>query len=266
VGYPGLVFFRRPATSSILLSDTLVNFPVPHDPKAPVRLKVAYKTPEGLLSEFTRSVGKGGVAVESRRPLVVGTRFVFELHAHGVAEPVEVLGEVVQVVPISKGKFRLDIRYDRGADRKGIDALIQAIFDSHKYEKVRKFPRIPIHLRATEDAAYSPSYIIRDVSKGGAGVEVEAPAVPKAVRVGVPVLLEMSVSLGTLALYGEVAWVFSPPTERAKWINPSFGVAFGKLRPDTRERLEKILVLQGLPPPPWKARVSFGMEAVSRMP
>ncbi|MHB8872661.1 MAG: PilZ domain-containing protein [Myxococcaceae bacterium] len=248
------------------MSDTLVSFPSTQDPKAPVRLKVAYKTPAGLLSEFTRSVGRGGVALESRRQVAVGTRFVFELRAQGVSEIVEVLGEVVQVAPVPKGKFRLDIRYDRGADRKGLDALIQAIFDSHKYEKVRKFPRIPLNLRATEDTAYSPSYVIRDVSTGGAGVEVEAPAIPRSVRVGVPFLLELSISLGTLALHGEVVWVFSPPTERAKWINPTFGVAFGKLRPDTRERLDRILVLQGLPPPPWKARVSFGMEAVSRMP
>jgi hypothetical protein len=30
--------------------------------------------------------------------------------------------------------------------------------------------------------------------------------------------------------------------------------------------LEKILTLRGLPPPPWSARLSFGMDAISRMP
>jgi hypothetical protein len=235
-------------------------------PPSPVRLRVAYKTPEGLLGEFTRSVGKGGVAIESKKNLPVGTRFVFELRANGLDTPVEVLGEVVQVTPASKGKYLLNIRYDQGADRKGLDALIQRIFDAHKYEKVRKFPRIPIQLRGSEDAAYSPSYVVRDVSKGGVGVEVEAPSMPKGIRIGTPFLLELSLTIGTLTLHGEVVWVFTPPTERSKWINPSFGVAFGKLRPDTQERLEKILTLKGLPPPPWKARVSFGMDAVSRMP
>jgi hypothetical protein len=76
----------------------------------------------------------------------------------------------------------------------------------------------------------------------------------------------VSISLGVLMLHGEVVWTAQPPPERSKWINPSFGVAFGKLRPDTIERLERILVLRGLPPPPWKARVSFGLDAVGRMP
>ena len=236
------------------------------NPKAPIRLKIAYKTPEGLLSEFTRSVGKGGVALESRRSLKVGTRFVFELKANGVPEPVEVQGEVVQVTPVGKGKYRLDIRYERGADRGGLDPLLQTIFDSQRFEKVRKHPRVPVQFRASEEAPYSPSYIVRDLSGGGAGVEIEAPSVPKTVRVGVLFLLELSTTMGNLALHGEVVWVFEPPTERSKWINPSFGVKFGKLRADTRERLGQILVLKSLPPPPWKARVAFGSEAVTRMP
>ena len=47
----------------------------------PVRLRVTYKSAESLLSEFTRSVGKGAVTIESRKPLNIGTRFVFELLA-----------------------------------------------------------------------------------------------------------------------------------------------------------------------------------------
>jgi hypothetical protein len=234
---------------------------------APVRLKVAYKTAEGLISEFTRSVGKGGVAIESRKNLPIGTQFVFELHAQGMKiPPVEVFGEVVQVTQSSRGRYLLNIRYEQGTDRQGLDALLARIFESHKYDKVRKHARIPIQLRATEEAPYSPSFMIRDISLGGLGVEVEAPQLPKTLRMATPFLLEMSISLGLLVLHGEVVWIFTPPAERAKWLYPSFGVRFGKLRPDSQERLEKILSLRGLPPPPWKARVSFGMDAVSRMP
>ena len=46
-----------------------------------VRLSVTYKSPSALLSEFTRSVGKGGVSIASRKSVPVGTRFVFELKA-----------------------------------------------------------------------------------------------------------------------------------------------------------------------------------------
>ena len=232
----------------------------------PVRLRVTYKSAESLLSEFTRSVGKGAVTIESRKPLNIGTRFVFELLAQGVEVPVEVLGEVIQISKGVGGKFLLQVKYDAGTDRHGLDALIQRIFEAHRYEKVRKYPRIPLNLRGTEEAPYSPQYVVRDISMGGVGVEVEAEKLPAPIRSGQPFLLEIWLSLGTLALYGEILWTFTPPPERAKLLNPSFGVQFGKLRPDTVERLEKIVHLNGLPPPPWRARLSFGMDAVSRMP
>ena len=231
-----------------------------------VRLKVSYKSAETLLSEYTRSVGKGGVAIESRRAVPVGTRFIFELHAQGVEKAVEVLGEVIGVTGAGAGKHLLNIRYDPGQERDGLDALLSRIFEAHRYEKVRKFARIPLNLRATEEAPYSPSYLIRDISMGGVGVEVEAASLPKNVRVGQPFLCEVWLSLGTLALYGEIVWAFAPKGDRAKFTSPGFGAAFGKLRPETVERLEHIIQLKSLPPPPWKARVSFGMDAVARMP
>jgi hypothetical protein len=231
-----------------------------------IRLKVSYKSASSLLSEFTRSVGKGGVTLETRKPVPLGTRFVFELLASGVADPVEVVGEVLQVSEGLQGKYLLHIKYDPGGDRRGLDALINNIFESHKYEKMRKHPRIPLNLRATEDAAYSPQYVVRDISMGGAGIEVEADKLPAHVRTGQPLLLEVWVSIGALSLYGEILWTFTPPPERAKLMQPSFGVRFGKLRPDTRERLERIIHLKALPPPPWRARLSLGMDAVTRMP
>jgi hypothetical protein len=238
----------------------------PSPQKSPVRLKVAYKTPESLLSELTRSVGRGGVAIESRRSLPVGTKFVFELLAQGVSDSVEVFGEVLTVKAVAKGRFLLEIRYDAPTERKGIDMLIARIFDAHRNEKKRKHPRIPLHLKAHDDSKGAPSYLLRDVSRGGLCLECEADAVPRTIRVGTPFLLELGLSIGPLALHGEVVWTFNPPKERTRWLSPTLGVRFGKLRPETIERLERILALRGLPPAPWKARVSFGLTAVERMP
>ncbi len=235
-------------------------------PTEPIRLRVTYQTPQALLAEFTRSVGTGSVTIESRKAAPLGTRFVFELLAQGIDTPVEVHGEVVQVTPAQRGKCLLTVRYDPGTDRHGLDDLLKRIFDAHRFEKVRRHPRIPLQLRATEDAPYSPSYRVRDVSLGGAGMEIEAPYVPPRVAVGTPFLLEVTLSLGNLALHGEVVWVVTPPRDRAAMLNPAFGVKFGKLRADTVEHLTRILELKGLPPPPWRARVSFGMDAVGRMP
>lgn len=232
----------------------------------PVRLRVSYKSPEALLSEFTRSVGRGGVTIESKKSLPAGTRFVFELRAQGVAEVVEIFGEVLKVTSTDQKRYLLDIRYDAPNDRKGLDVLIQRIFDAHKYEKVRKFPRIPLRVRATDTAlGEALQYVVRDVSRGGLGIEMELPAIPKTIKMGTPFLLTLSLSIGPLALHGEVVWMYQPPRER-RLLNPALGVSFGKLRADTVERLERILNLRGLPPPPWKAQVSFGLDAVTRMP
>ena len=232
----------------------------------PIRLKVAYKTPQALLSEFTRSVGKGGVAIASRKSAPVGTRFIFELRARGVPDVVEVHGEVMSSAEQNGGMFLLNIRYQQPENRVGLDALLKRIFEAQRYEKIRKFVRVPLQLHATEDKANSIAYLVRDISAGGLGIEIEAPEAPKWVKKGAPVFLELVITLGTLALHGEVVWVVNPPKDRQKLVNPGFGVRFGKLRADTVERLERILVFRGLPPPPWKAKISFGMDAVSRMP
>jgi hypothetical protein len=234
--------------------------------KEPVRLKVAYKTPQALLSEFTRSVGKGGVAIASRKAAPAGTKFVFELQAKGVPDVVEVHGEVMTVTAQSHGMYLLNIQYHQPDNREGLDALLRWIFEAQKFEKVRKHARVPLQLRATEDRANSIAYLVRDISIGGLGIEIESTDVPRWVKVGAPVFLELVLSLGTLAMHGEVVWMVTPPKERQKLMNPGFGVQFGKLRADTVERLERILVLRGLPPPPWKAKISFGLDAVSRMP
>lgn len=239
--------------------------PTATPPKA-IRLRVHYKTPQSVIGEFTRSIGNGNVALESPKALPLGTRFVFELKAQGVNTLVEVVGEVVEVIPADEGRFKLSIRYDRTQTSTGaIDEMLQRIFDAHRFERMRKHPRIPIHVRATGESPGSPTYLVRDVSLGGIGIEVEAPTAPRTLQVGAPFFMELGVSFGTLQLHGEVSWVYRP-VKSAAGPHPTFGVAFGKLRPDTAKWLEQILALRSLPPPPWKALLSLGMEAVSRMP
>jgi hypothetical protein len=228
-------------------------------------LKVAYKTPTALLSEFTRSVGRGGVAIESRRSLPVGTRFVFELFAQGITDPIEVYGEVLTVRPAPRNRWLLEIKYEAPTERRSIDNVIARIFEAQDNERKRKHARIPLQLVASDDGPDAQAYALRDISRGGLCLESNAPALPRNVRVGTPFLLELKLSIGPLLLHGEIVWAFNPPRDRSL-LSPSFGVKFGKLRPDTLERLDRILTLRGLPPPPWKAQVAFGLEAVERMP
>lgn len=234
--------------------------------RKPVRLKIAYESPKRLVAEYTKSVGQGGVAIESRRALPIGTKFVFELHAKGVDAPVEVNGEVVGVETLPTGGYRLNVNYAASGDNARIASVLTKIFDAQRFEKVRKHPRIPIRLAAAEVGKRQTRFAVRDISRGGLGLEVEDAAMPAHVTIGETFLLTLQVSLGELLLYGEVAWIFSPPAERARVLKPGFGVRFGKLRADTLGHLDTILKLQGLPPPPWNATIRFGMDAVAAMP
>ncbi|WP_338864342.1 PilZ domain-containing protein [Myxococcus stipitatus] len=232
-----------------------------------VRLKVAYKSPQSLVGEYTRSVGQGGVTLRTRRSLPLGTRFTFELYLGGVPKPVEVLGEVVAVEPPREEPgYLLTVRYGAGEDRSSLDAVLQRIFSAQEKEGLRRFPRLPLTLRATEATPLSPSFLVRDISRGGVGLEVMAPALPRHVRVGTPFLLEMDLMGGELLLHGEVVWTSSIPRKDAATVTPGFGATFGKLRAPMQKRLDALLALESLPPAPWKARVSFGMDAVTRMP
>jgi hypothetical protein len=86
------------------------------------------------------------------------------------------------------------------------------------------------------------------------------------VKVGTPFLLEMELAPGPLLLPGEVVWA-STAFRAHSPVTPIFGVGFTEPLPkDTAERLESLLALDALPPGPWWARVSFGQEAISRMP
>ncbi|HVE83436.1 MAG TPA: PilZ domain-containing protein [Myxococcales bacterium] len=237
--------------------------PVP----APVQLRVVYRNPRSMLGEFTRSVGRAAVVLETARPLPVGARFDFQLHALGVGLPVEVRGEVFHCAPApaAPGRYQMAVRYDAAGDRRGLDAALQWLIDAHRDEKTREHPRVPLRFQGTDGSPDSPAYVVRDLSLGGAGVELEEGRLPAAVRPGAPFLLELEGS-APLVLHGEVAWVTLPRPGGNAWARPAFGARFGALRREAVERLEKLLELRGLPRPPWKARLSFAMDAVARMP
>ncbi len=226
----------------------------------PVRLKVTYKTPESLLGELTRSVGRGGVRIESKKALPIGTEFVFELRSPGVREPVEVSGRVMSVSEVAPGRHALLIKYEAPKEREGLDAVIRRIFETAQFDKKRKAPRIPMHVRATENKPASPTYRLRDISLGGVGVDVEGETLPSHLRVGTAFLLQLKLSTGQLSLAGEVVWAVAT---RSGTVPPCVGVRFKALEPKMAALLDDLLKLKALPTPPWIARVWFGADALA---
>jgi hypothetical protein len=228
-----------------------------------VRLKVGYKSPEALLAELTKSVGRGGVRIESKKSLPVGTRFVFELHSAGVPDAVEVFGTVMSVTESAPGRHVLHIRYEPPKTRQGIDSVLRSIVNANRSDAKRKHPRIPLHVRAVEDRQDSAIFRLRDLSKGGVGIDVDGDLLPRHVRPGVPFLMRMKLSTGPLLLTGTVVWT---TTTRVDGSPLRLGVAFGLLPRESERGLDDLLNLRGLPAPPWIARLTFGAEALAEKP
>ena len=63
-------------------------------PRAPIELKVDYKKLNSFFADYTRNISKGGTFIKTRKPLPVGTRFLFKLSIPGRDEAFELLGEV----------------------------------------------------------------------------------------------------------------------------------------------------------------------------
>ncbi|MEW5739365.1 MAG: PilZ domain-containing protein [Myxococcota bacterium] len=228
-----------------------------------VRLRVGYKSPEALLAELTKSVGRGGVRIESKKSLAVGTSFVFELHSAGVRDAVEVFGTVMSVTESAPGRHVLHIRYEPPRNRKGIDSVLRSIVNASRSDAKRKHPRIPLHVRAVEDRQDSAIFRLRDISKGGVGIDVDGDVMPKHVRQGVPFLMRMKLSTGPLIVTGEVVWTVAT---RVDGLPLRLGVAFTRLPPENEQMLDDLLNLRALPAPPWIARLTFGAEALADKP
>ena len=95
----------------------------------PVRLRVSYQSPRSLLGEFTRSVGRQAVALQSHRPAQIGTRFLFELTAEGVRDKVEVMKQK----QILRGEIDGPVRADE--QRKEKEAAIDRFLSERFNEK-----------------------------------------------------------------------------------------------------------------------------------
>jgi len=64
-------------------------------PRAPIELKVDYKKLNSFFADYTKNISKGGTFIKTKKPLPIGTQFLFKLTVPQRAEPFELLGEVV---------------------------------------------------------------------------------------------------------------------------------------------------------------------------
>ncbi len=67
-------------------------------PRVPIELKVEYRRLNTFFADYTKNICKGGTFIRTRKPLAVGTRFVFKLYVPKLEEPLVLTGEVRWVV------------------------------------------------------------------------------------------------------------------------------------------------------------------------
>lgn len=63
--------------------------------RAPIELKVDYKKMNSFFADYTKNISKGGTFIKTKKPLPIGTRFLFKLTVPSRPNPFELLGEVV---------------------------------------------------------------------------------------------------------------------------------------------------------------------------
>ena len=67
-------------------------------PRAPIELKVEYKKLNTFFADYTKNICKGGTFIKTKKPLDIGTEFVFKLLVPKLENPLALKGEVKWVV------------------------------------------------------------------------------------------------------------------------------------------------------------------------
>jgi type IV pilus assembly protein PilZ len=62
--------------------------------RVPIELKVEYKKLNTFFADYTKNICKGGTFIRTKKPLDVGTVFVFQLTVPKLKEPIAIRGEV----------------------------------------------------------------------------------------------------------------------------------------------------------------------------
>jgi type IV pilus assembly protein PilZ len=73
------------------------------EPRRPIELKVEYKRLITFFADYTKNISRGGTFIKTRRPLPIGTEFLFKLFVPGRTEPLTIHGEVQRIVDEAPG-------------------------------------------------------------------------------------------------------------------------------------------------------------------
>lgn len=107
-------------------------------PRAPIELKVEYKKLNSFFADYTKNISKGGTFIKTRRPLDVGTEFIFKLVVPRLAEPLALHGQVKWVMregeppppgvdPSHEPGMGIRFIYENADERARIEATVEKL-------------------------------------------------------------------------------------------------------------------------------------------
>jgi type IV pilus assembly protein PilZ len=64
------------------------------DARAPIELRVDYRKMNTFFADYTKNICKGGTFIRTKKPLDVGTEFIFKLAIPKLREPLSIRGQV----------------------------------------------------------------------------------------------------------------------------------------------------------------------------
>jgi len=74
------------------------------EPRRPIELKVEYKRLNTFFADYTKNISRGGTFIKTRRPLPIGTEFLFKLFVPGRDVPLTIHGEVQRIIDEAPGE------------------------------------------------------------------------------------------------------------------------------------------------------------------
>ncbi len=96
--------------------------------RAPIELKVDYKKLNSFFADYTKNISKGGTFIKTKKPLPIGTRFLFKLSVPQRSSPFELTGEVVWSTPEGE-EPGMGIRfvYTTDTQRSDFEGVVEAL-------------------------------------------------------------------------------------------------------------------------------------------
>ncbi len=99
--------------------------------RAPIELKVDYKKLNSFFADYTKNISKGGTFIKTKKPLPIGTRFLFKLSVPQRTDPFELVGEVVwSTIEGDEPGMGIKFVYSDDRQRSDFEGLVEALMST----------------------------------------------------------------------------------------------------------------------------------------